>query len=273
MMSTDLSGVIACRSVTTNRLEATPQEFPPYKAWPAIEQWNRYYTLPTIGISYSPGNPSYEFLEEQIIRSYPQLERYRFLLIPWIEKNCVSLHGHQYNAQIFLDACTTLIYKLLFFDPYSPWDDNYDEEEDLKSRTYPENFRELINAVIPGINPDHGFSMTHETGHLVSFSLERPAITEFQNTWSRIEALLQQAATGSCDVFWNKFVKLNRKLAACISKSLTLEELRANIFAGAIVSQLRETLRANHVTIPHIGYSLLAPASALDSRTALTDMC
>jgi hypothetical protein len=215
------SGVIACNSVSIPKPEDTTQISSPFKAWPAIEQWNRYYTLPTIGITYSFGKPSYKFLEEQIIRSYPQLRRYRSSLISRIEKDCKSLYGYQYNAQAFFDACTLLIYLLVDMYPYHWWAD------DLEVDPYIESFRELMNVIISGFNSDHGFSLTHETGHLVSFSLKRPAITKFQDTWSLIELVLQQAAIGSCDGFWENFVDLNRKLARCITESLTLEELRA----------------------------------------------
>jgi hypothetical protein len=54
MMSTELSGVIACHSISTTRPEATRQKSLPFKAWPEIKEWERYYLLPTIRVIYRP---------------------------------------------------------------------------------------------------------------------------------------------------------------------------------------------------------------------------
>jgi hypothetical protein len=75
----------------------------------------------------------------------------------------------------------------------------------------------------------------HEVGHISSFSLTRPPITQFKATWSAINDLLQQVATYPSDGFWLKFTDLNRKLVDCLSNSLALEELRANLFILSIL--------------------------------------
>jgi hypothetical protein len=54
MISTELSGVIACHSIITTRPEVTPRKSVPFKAWPEISDWLTYYTLPTIGVIYRP---------------------------------------------------------------------------------------------------------------------------------------------------------------------------------------------------------------------------
>jgi hypothetical protein len=53
-MSTELSGVIACHSISTTRPEATSQKAPTYNTWPEIVDWLTYYTLPTIDVIYRP---------------------------------------------------------------------------------------------------------------------------------------------------------------------------------------------------------------------------
>jgi hypothetical protein len=79
------------------------------------------------------------------------------------------------------------------------------------------------------LSPEETYSQAHEGGHFYSFTLIRPAITQFKATWSAIEDLLQQAATGSSDGFWDKFNDLNSELKGCLSNSLVLEELRVNL--------------------------------------------
>jgi hypothetical protein len=218
-MSTGQSGVIACHSISTTRLEATPQQSPPFKAWPEIKEWLRYYLLPTIGVLYFPEAPPYspevpphnymEALEELIIQWFPQLEPYRSRLMPMVEEYYLSHFGSEYNRQNLLVACVNVV-RFLIDEPVSDaW----------------------VTEMAKAFSPEDPFSVSHELGHSYSFELIRPAITEFKATWSGIDGLLQQAATGVPDSFWDKFNDLNRKLRTCLSNSLALEELRANIVA------------------------------------------
>jgi hypothetical protein len=219
MMSTGQSGVIACHSISTTRAEDIPQQSQPFKAWPEIKEWNRYYLFPTIGVLYYPEPPpqfpepshiTREALEERIIQWFPQLEPYRSQFIPMLAEYYLSHFGTESNGQNLLLAFIEVVKSLI----------GHEILDDVWSI-------EMAKA----FSPEDTFSGTHEQGHLYSFAMVRPAITEFKATWSGIEDLLQQAATSSYDGFWDKFNDLNRKLRACLSNSLALEELRANIFA------------------------------------------
>jgi hypothetical protein len=107
------------------------------------------------------------------------------------------------------------------------------EHDDLDYTWAIENTRAL--------SQEDTFSGSHEAGHIFSFEMIRPAITEFKATSSGIADLVLQAATGSYDGFWDRFNDLNRKLRDCLSNSLALEELRANIFALMAAPNLQET--------------------------------
>jgi hypothetical protein len=70
------------------------------------------------------------------------------------------------------------------------------------------------------------------------------SVGQFKAIWSAINDLLEQVATCPSDGFWLKFTDLNRKLVDCLSNSLALEELRANLF---ILSLLPPEIQATFI--------------------------
>jgi hypothetical protein len=222
-MPTSQSGVFACHSIKTTRPEVTSPNPLPYKAWPAIEDWNRYYALPTIGGLYAPHNPSdKKDMIESLIERFPQLEQCRSRLWPMIEEYYRTHFGSEVNIQNFSVACFSVV-ATLFFGKASIYE--------LGAVT------DWYNMQIP---KDDLFSGIHEIGHFYSLSIKRPATTEFKRTSLRIEEILQQVMTNSCDGFWDKFIDLNSKLANCLNKYLILEELRADIYAFYSLPDYRE---------------------------------
>jgi hypothetical protein len=107
MMSTNQSGVIACHAISTTRPEGTPQKSSPFQAWPGIEEWDRYYALPTIGALYRPDalpnttdvllNVSLEDLIKVMIQWYPNLEQFMSQLMPMYEE-LFQMMGEYYQS-------------------------------------------------------------------------------------------------------------------------------------------------------------------------------
>jgi hypothetical protein len=230
MMTASQSGVIACHSISTTRLEDTSQNSSPFKAWPEIKEWNRYYLLPTIGGIYLPEAPPHfpevpppnymEALEALLVQWFPQLEPHRSRLIAMVEEYYLSHFGSEFNRQNLLVTCVNVV---RFLIGHEPVDDVWAVE------------------MTKALSLEDTFSTNHELGHLASFQLIRPAITQYKVTWSEIEDLLLQATTWVHDGFWRSFNDLNSKLKTCLSNSLALEELRANIFALLVAPRLQET--------------------------------
>jgi hypothetical protein len=159
-------------------------------------------------------------LEELIVQWFPQLEPYRSRLISMVEEYYLLHFGSEFNRQNLLATCIDVVNSLIGNESVSDvWT------------------MEMAKA----FSPEDAFSMAHELGHLTSFQLTRPAITEFKTAWSRIDELLHQAAIGVDNGFWDRFNNYNSKLKACLSNSLALEELRANIFALLTAPSLQKT--------------------------------
>jgi hypothetical protein len=271
MMSTSQSGVIACHSINTPRPEVTPQKSSPLKAWPAIKEWNRYCVLPTIGALYRPDllpNPSgaissisaqdwtlLEEMLEEIIRWFPNPEQFMSQLMPMFEEYhqmigeyFQSHFGIEHDKQELQHALANVLTSLGEHEAtkYPPtietsklFPATSEIAGELDSANALSFIAELSNKML---TPDDTYSTEHEIGHLYSFQLTRPAITQFKATWSATDDLLQEAAAGAHDNFWNKFVDLNNKLMNCLSKSLSLEELRANLWALSLLPPEMRTI-------------------------------
>jgi hypothetical protein len=218
-MSTEHSGVIACRSISTTRPEVAPQKSSPFKAWPGIQERDRYYLLPTIGAIYRlEWTSTTKIPEEEIIRAFPQLEPYRSHLMPMVVEYYLSNFDKVFNTHNFQVAVGKVVFDLLIGDVPA-------------SDVWLSLDNSWLTEAVKASSIEDMFSMSHESAHKNSFEIIRPATTQFKATWSGIEDLLQQAASGSSNDFWDKFTDLNNKLGACLTNSLVLEELRANIFA------------------------------------------
>jgi hypothetical protein len=229
MMSTEHSGVIACHSVSTTRPEADPRKSVPFKAWPEIEDWDRYYLLPSIGGLYIPevvpnsirilkeypASYTFEIIAEFMIRSFPNFETYRSQLLLTMEEYYESNFGTEFNSY---NIAQTMLYIMTSFGVLES-NSGYDPNK-------PSSFTEYANI----FGFADSFSLSHECGHNFSFQLIRPTITRFRSAWSEIEILLQGTATGSYDNFWLEFNDLNSELKDSLSTSLALEELRANLY-------------------------------------------
>jgi hypothetical protein len=221
MIATDQSGVIACHSVPTTRPGAQPEIASSFKAWPEIRDWLTYYTLVTIGAYYQPDEQVLPAVspEESLIRSFPKLARYKDQFMPMVEEFYRLHFGAEHDARNFEVAINYVTAKLL-------------HDEGNLSATDNEWWAES--------SPEDVVAKHHEYGHLYSLQIIRPAITHLKATASAIEDLLQQAAAGSSDGFWDKFTDLHSKLKACLTNSLALEELRATIMALYFLPTLRE---------------------------------
>jgi hypothetical protein len=229
MMSTSQSGIIMCNSFTTSRPEDTAPKALPFEAWPEIPEWVRYCVFPTIGAFYKPEAIDTNTMapEEAIIRMFPQLEPFKSQLMQMVAEYYLTHFGEEFNEHNFQIAIGEVLTKLLVGDeqPADVWNSIGDA---------------LVIEGIKTSSPPDAYSTSHEFGHLYSFDLTRPAISDFKSTWSGIEELLQQAAAGEYNRFWARFNDLNKKLEYCLSNSLAFEELRANIFALNLSPQLGE---------------------------------
>jgi hypothetical protein len=270
MMSTEQSGVIACHAISTIRPEAIPLKSSPFKAWPAIIEWNRYYALPMIDALYRPDilpnltdvllNMSLEDLIKLMIRWCPNLEQFMSQFMPMYEE-LFQKTGEYYQSHfgIDYDKRRFQISVLNVLNSLGGDDANKDtiamefaklfqapnriaeESDDMSILMY------CIEELNKMLSPEETYSMAHEGGHLYSFTLTRPAITHFKATWSAIENLLQQAAFGSDDGFWDKLNDLNSELKSCLSNSLVLEELRANLWALRFLPPEMQTTFINRI--------------------------
>jgi hypothetical protein len=254
MMSTSQSGVIACRSISTPRMEATQEKPSPLKAWPEVSNWLIYHTLPTINALYRPdflpnldemvvidslldGLPSLEEMIRLLIREFPTPELFISQLMPQIEQYVETVyeyyesqHGIKGNKQFLQHALANVVGSL--------------DELDISNNSDDYTGAWCLTTLSAMASPDDAYSLAHEDGHFYSFQLTRPAITEFKDTWSKIDDLLQQAATGVQDDFWDKFNDYNNKLENCLSISLALEELRANFF---VIDVLPPEIKASFI--------------------------
>jgi hypothetical protein len=176
--------------------------------------------MPTIRALYQPGGTTAtsKITEDEIIRGFPQLEPYRSQLMPMVAEYYLKHFDEEFNIHNYIVAIGNVLADLAII--------NRPDSEAWSS--YSDAW--LTEAVKASSLADT-FSMTHETAHMNSLGIIRPATIQVKATWSGIEALLREAATGSCDKFWDKFTDLNNQLGAYITNSLALEELRANISA------------------------------------------
>jgi hypothetical protein len=234
MMSTSQSGVIACHSISTARTEANSQKTSALKAWPEITDWLTYHTLSTIGALYRPDflpnldemallgrMPPLEDWLGPVIRGFPAPEQFMSQVVSQVEQYMETVYeyyrlGIDFDKQALQRRLANAIGSL--------------GELDASSKSDHDMVTFLLTKLASTLSSDDAYSFSHECGHIYSFKLIRPAITEFNATWSKIENLLQQAATGVYDSFWDKFNDLNSKLENCLSNLLALEELRANFF-------------------------------------------
>jgi hypothetical protein len=213
VMSTELSGVIACRSISTPRPHTVSRKSP-FKVWPEVEDWLTYYTLPRVNAIYYPEDEGVnsEDLGDFLIRHFPQLELFRYDL-GWMIKDYYFSHYDPEFIKCDSAAAAGNVVSILL---------NFLRKNGVKGDPYHSASVHLTES------SEHAFSLTHEWGHLLSLQIMRPPILEFKITSLRIEELLLLA--GSSADFWDKFIDLNRKLSHCLFTSLALEELRANIF-------------------------------------------
>jgi hypothetical protein len=231
MMSVGHSGVIACHSISTTRAKVTIRTFPPYEAWPAITNWLTYYTLPTINARYEPKEPAAPVvsLEEAIINGYPVLTRYKGQLGSMVEDFYQAHFGDEDDDRNFQVAIRSVIATLLLHE----WEEGNYRDSDR---------HDTVTAWLKTSSREDVISDAHEHGHSYSLQVIRPAITQLKAVWSDIEALLHQAASGSADDFWDNFTDLKSTLKNCLTNSLALEELRANIMALCHLPSLRDEL-------------------------------
>ena len=244
MIASELSGVIACRSISTTRPEAAPRKSVPFKAWPEIEDWLIYHALPTVNILYRPDvvlsltdvefftlPPGYSVKEQlnELLRLFPNREEFMARLMSQFQEYVNTLGEHieaLYGIENAQQGVNEYIANVLA---------SLGELESTYQPGYPPDTKRSISSITEALtkmsSPEDTFSQYHENGHFYSFALTRPAIIKFKATWSAIEDLLQQAAIGGHEGFWDKFNDFNSKLKDCLSNSLVLEELRANLFA------------------------------------------
>jgi hypothetical protein len=264
-MSTYQSGVIACHSITTTRPEAIHPKSSTLKAWPGIKEWNRYCVLPTVGALYRPDvllNPTdvasvslppgwtLKKIMEEVIRWFPTPEQFMSEVMPMFEEYLQTVaeyyqshFGIEFDKQYIQQYLANVLaspdeHHAIKYSPDTETTKLFQAtnkiEVELDSKEYLSSMTELLTKML---SPEDTFSTGHEAGHFVSFALLRPAITQFKATWSEIEDLLQQAATGVHNGFWVRFTDLNSKLKDCLSNSLELEELRANLFVLEAISK------------------------------------
>jgi hypothetical protein len=229
MMATDQSGIIACHSISTTRPEATPRKSVPFKAWPGIKEWERYYLLPTIRVIYRPEllldptdaslshwaqDLTLEQLIEIILNSSPDFEQFASQFMPVFEEHDLMLveyyqshFGISLSNQVLPQALANVLNARRERDTFSALDDK-------------NTLSLFIETTTKLLSLEDTFSLIHEASHLYSFSLLRPAITLFNTTWSAIENFLQQAATEEHTGFWDKFIDLN----GSITQFLQLED-------------------------------------------------
>jgi hypothetical protein len=240
-MSTNQSGVIACHSISTTRPEAKDKKSPPFKVWPEINEWERYYALPTIGVIYRPEVLPHaidrpfnywplEAMLEKLIRMFPTPEQFISQMMPMFEEHFhmageyyKSQFGIQFNPQRYQEALANVLPSLGEYVPIN--------QSNLGTTENQNTVRSVLEYLCKLLSPEDVYSQAHEASHLYSFALLRPAVSQFKATWSAIEDLLHQAATGASDAFYDKFIDLNNKLKTCLTNYLSLEELRANIYA------------------------------------------
>jgi hypothetical protein len=87
-MSTSLTGILACDSISTTTSEVITQESPPYKAWPEITEWNRYYVFPTIRAIYYPDIPTSD-------EDWAEIEKHWSHVITAVSEYCLSNFGSE----------------------------------------------------------------------------------------------------------------------------------------------------------------------------------
>jgi hypothetical protein len=235
------SAVLACPSPSD--VEDTAKRFPPFEAWPEIEQVNRFCVLPTASVLYYP-KPSLTFIkalkgsDNQIkdlmanyINIFPFLKPYRAQLFPMIREVYQSQFGTEL-PETFEEAVAYNRYDVVrIFYVLVQYITNH-QKQSVKL--------EWDKILAESLGLMNEFSIKHETMHLLSINIKRPVTEEFEERTKALFALLwQQIGTGTQSGFWDKFNELNDKLMECISVQLALEEMRATLFA--FVSILSET--------------------------------